>query len=234
MSELSDNLMKQLRFITQASNAFMHEHKQKLTGQQRVLAILLHADHLNQRDLTAILALRPSSLAELLKKMEQNGDIIRNEDTTDKRSKLVTLTAQGRQKAQKNADQKTADYSEIFFKGLDETQQQQLSAYLTQISNGWPDDLQQEAQRFVDPLDRLQMMQEMHQSFMAQYADPENLSPTQLKQLKTQMRQMMHNMHQSGHHGMHGMGSDHCQHHGGHHTDFNGPHPFKKDEWQDF
>lgn len=68
MSEFTDDLMKQLRFISQASNAFMRDHKQKLTGQQRVLAVLAHADNLNQSYLAAILDLRPSSLAELLKK----------------------------------------------------------------------------------------------------------------------------------------------------------------------
>ena len=45
MSEFTKDLMRQLRFISSASNAFMST-RQKLTGQQRVLAILVKEDGL--------------------------------------------------------------------------------------------------------------------------------------------------------------------------------------------
>jgi DNA-binding MarR family transcriptional regulator len=244
MSEFTDDLMKQLRFISQASNAFMRDHKQKLTGQQRVLAVLAHADNLNQSYLAAILDLRPSSLAELLKKMEQNGDIVRTEDATDKRSKQVALTEQGRQKAQKNADQKTADYSEIFFKGLDEDQQKQFGDYLAKITAGWPDDFQEEARRFIDPLDRLQMMQTMRANFITQYGERQNLSAAEMKDLKAHMQQAMREMPFAGQHGMPGFGGPHFQrdHHHGFRRDPragfwnqrpDGEKP-NEDDWKDF
>lgn len=70
MSEFTKDLMRQLRFISSASNAFMSK-RQKLTGQQRVLAILVKEDGLIQSQLAEILDIRPSSLAELMKKMEK-------------------------------------------------------------------------------------------------------------------------------------------------------------------
>ncbi|MFD0896132.1 MarR family winged helix-turn-helix transcriptional regulator [Loigolactobacillus binensis] len=218
MSEFTDELMKQLRFISQASNAFMRDNKQKLTGQQRVLAVLAHTDNLNQSYLAEILDLRPSSLAELLKKMELNGDIVRTEDANDKRIKQVALTEQGRQKAQKNAAQKTADASETFFNGLNETQQQEFADYLAKITAGWPEDFQHESRRFVDPLDRLQAMQDLHDAFTAQYGERQNLSAEEMKDLKAQMRRAMHEMPFMGHRGMPGFSGgprgDRSHHHG--------------------
>nr|WP_232850426.1 MarR family winged helix-turn-helix transcriptional regulator [Enterococcus innesii] len=101
MSTMTDHLMKQLRFISEASNAFMSQNNQRLSGQQRVLAVLNLEDGLVQNYLAEVLDLRPSSLAELLKKMENSGDIQRKEDAADKRIKRIYLTETG-QKKQKN------------------------------------------------------------------------------------------------------------------------------------
>lgn len=70
MSDFTKDLMRQLRFISSASNAFMNT-RQKLNGQQRVLAVLAKEDGLIQSQLAEILDIRPSSLAELMKKMEK-------------------------------------------------------------------------------------------------------------------------------------------------------------------
>jgi DNA-binding MarR family transcriptional regulator len=98
---MTDHLMKQLRFISEASNTFMSQNNQRLSGQQRVLAVLNLEDGLVQNYLAEVLDLRPSSLAELLKKMESSGDIQRKEDAADKRIKRIFLTATGRKKSRK-------------------------------------------------------------------------------------------------------------------------------------
>ena len=74
MSEFTKDLMRQLRFISSASNAFMST-RQKLTGQQRVLAILVKEDGLIQSQLAEILDIRPSSLAELMKSMTNESNV---------------------------------------------------------------------------------------------------------------------------------------------------------------
>ena len=163
MSEFTKDLMRQLRFISSASNAFMST-RQKLTGQQRVLAILVKEDGLIQSQLAEILDIRPSSLAELMKKMEKSNDVLRKEEEHDKRIKRVFLTENGKQKAQK-LSHVGEDMSEAFFAGLTEEEQENFSEYLQKISAGWQEEFQKQAGRFVDPMDRLRQMQAMREQF---------------------------------------------------------------------
>lgn len=192
MSEFTKDLMRQLRFISSASNAFMSK-RQKLTGQQRVLAILAKEDGLIQSQLAEILDIRPSSLAELMKKMEKNGDVIREEAEHDKRIKRVFLTEKGKQKAQKvsHADE---DKSEAFFVGLSKEEQEHFSEYLQKISAGWQEEFQKQAGRFVDPMDRLRQMQAMRDQFAENWQeDWQQLSREEQHRMRNQMQREMRN-----------------------------------------
>ncbi|KRN98430.1 MarR family winged helix-turn-helix transcriptional regulator [Companilactobacillus kimchiensis] len=191
MSKISDDLMKQLRFISEAGNYFMGQKKQKLTGQQRVLAILKLEDGLTQNYLGEVLDLRPSSVAELMKKMETNGDITRQEDENDKRSKKVYLTEIGRKKAEDNASLKNEDYSETFFAGLNSDEKQQFSDHLQKISDGWDDEFKQNSNKFVDPTDKFKAMLNMRDQMMDLR---ENMTPEDIENIRHEMRQNMHNM----------------------------------------
>lgn len=190
MTEITDHLMKQLHFISTASNAFLNQRKQKLTGQQRVLAILNKEDGLIQSQLAEILDIRPSSLAESLKKMETNGDVYREEDTEDKRIKRVYLTEQGREKIAPFDFMENR--SEAFFAGLDEEEREQFGEYMEKIAAGWSDSFRQQSARFVDPMDRLQAIQEMRQHFEEQFGEGmANLSPDELRKLRRKMKEEM-------------------------------------------
>lgn len=191
MSKLTDDLMKQMRFISEAANYFMSQKKQKLTGQQRVLAILKLEDGLTQNYLGQVLDLRPSSIAELMKKMEANGDITRQEDEQDKRSKHIYLTDTGRQKAEDNASLKNDDYSEKFFAGLTDDERQQFSDYLQKISDGWDDNFKQNSDKFVDPTDKFKMMLNMRDQMMDMRED---MSPEDIKKMRHEMHKQMRNM----------------------------------------
>ena len=191
MSQITDDLMKQLRYISEAANYFMSQKKQKLTGQQRVLAVLHLEDGLTQNYLTNILDLRPSSVAELMKKMETKNLITRQEDPNDKRSKLVYLTELGKKQALENAALKNASYSEKFLAGLNDEEKTQFSQYLQKISDGWDDDFKQNADKFVDPTDRFKAMMQMRDQMM--HAD-HDLSPEEIAQMRRDMRENMHGM----------------------------------------
>lgn len=191
MTNLTDDLMKQLRFIAMAANAFNHRKKPKNSGQQRVLMILENEDGMIQSQLAEILDLRPSSLAELLKKMENNGDITRIADEQDKRLKRVYLTESGRQKAAVNKDQKNTN--ESFFAGLSEEEQQQFSDYLNKIPEGWDEKFNREANRFVDPTDRLKAMQAQREAFNEHFGkDIEELTPEEMRKWRKAMKKEMH------------------------------------------
>lgn len=203
MSEQTKALMKQLRFISEASNAFMNQRKQRLSGQQRVLEILRMEDGLVQNYLAEVLDLRPSSLAELLKKLELSGDITRVEDDDDKRIKRVFLTEEGRRKIQDRHVTKE-DGADSFFSGLNEEEQQQFSQYLSKIADGWDEELKEQTNRFVDPMDRFQAMQEMRDELMARFGgDFDNMSKEEMRQMRHEMKNEMKQrmpFFQRGHH----------------------------------
>ena len=192
MSEFTKELMRQLRFISSASNAFMSQ-RQKLNGQQRVLAILAREDGLIQSQLAEILDIRPSSLAELMKKMENSVDVSRKEEAQDKRIKRVFLTEKGKQKAQ-SFNHVGEDRSDVFFAGLTKEEQEQFSDYLQKISAGWQDEFQKQAGRFVDPMDRLRQMQAMRDQFAENWQeDWQNLSREEQHRMRHQMQREMRN-----------------------------------------
>lgn len=192
MSEFTKDLMRQLRFISSASNAFMSK-RQKLNGQQRVLAILAKEDGLIQSQLAEILDIRPSSLAELMKKMEKSGDVIRKEEEHDKRIKRVFLTANGQQKAQKFS-YAGEDMSEAFFAGLNEQEQEKFSEYLQKIAAGWQEEFQKQTGRFVDPMDRLRQMQALREQFAENWQeDWQHLSREEQHRMRNRMKREMRN-----------------------------------------
>lgn len=204
MSEFTDELMKQLHFVSKASNQYMHQNKQRLTGQQRVLSILNLEDDLTQSYLQEVLDLRPSSLAELLKKLEDKELITRSEDPSDKRIKRIKLTDAGRAKAVENAESKVQDATEKFFDGLSDDEQQQLKSNLDKVVDGWDDKFKEHADSFVDPMDRFEAMQQVRRDLIEKYGnDFENMSDEDAKAFRKEMRCNMREMGMM-HHGGHG------------------------------
>ena len=78
-------------------------------GQGRILSALRRMHSISQKDLGYILDLRPQSLGELLKKLEDNGYIIRYQSKEDKRALIVELTAKG-----ENFQVQKPDYEELY------------------------------------------------------------------------------------------------------------------------
>lgn len=217
MTELTDKLMKQLHFVGKAGSQYMYQHKQRLTGQQRVLAILNLEDNLSQSYLQEVLDLRPSSLAELLKKLEDKELISRKEDANDKRIKRITLTDSGRKEVKDNAVGEASITTEGFFAGLSESEQQSLHDTLEKVASGWDEDFQKQANSFVDPMDRFQAMQKVRNQMIEKYGDDfENMSEDDArafrKEMRTQMKAM--GMRMPGHGHGHGP-MCHMMNHGG-------------------
>jgi len=194
MSKLSDQLLKQIRFISDAGNAFMSK-RQKLTGQQRVLAVLRLEDGLTQGYLADILGLSPSSLAELLKKLENSGAIMRLEDEQDKRVKKVFLTEAGKKQAEASAQAADTVESEHFFDGLTEEEMTELADLLQKIKAGWNDDLKQKSEAFIDPFDRLAAIQDMQEAFKERFGQEwSEMDGADMKKLRREMKKKMREM----------------------------------------
>ncbi|WEV37446.1 MarR family winged helix-turn-helix transcriptional regulator [Lactobacillus sp. ESL0677] len=158
MSATNQNLMKQLTFIMRASRYFMYQNKQPFSGQRRVLAVLNLEDGLTQNYLAEVLALKPGSLAELLKKLELKGEIKRETDPDDRRVKRVYLTAAGKERVADLGDERQANPEADFFAGLTAEEQTKFSQYLEKIAAGWDADFKEQAEKFVDPATRIAAM----------------------------------------------------------------------------
>lgn len=64
-------------------------------GQSRCLYMIKMAGEINQRRLAEILNIRPTSLSETIKRLEEKGMINRTPDENDKRTYVVSLTKKG-------------------------------------------------------------------------------------------------------------------------------------------
>ncbi|MDD3193076.1 MAG: MarR family transcriptional regulator [Oscillospiraceae bacterium] len=71
-------------------------------GYGRLMDSIAQQEGASARELTELLDIRPSSLSEMLSKLESQGDIRRQRDEKDARISRVWLTEQGRQRLQQH------------------------------------------------------------------------------------------------------------------------------------
>ena len=154
MSKLTHNLLQSMTGIGRLSQklAFNAEITQTAPAQQRVIDLLSEEDGLTQGILAEILDVKPSSLAETLKKLEQKEIIFRREDQDDKRIKQVFLTDSGRQKASTSGQ---IDYSEELFQGLSVSEQEELEQLLTKMITGFSKNLKANFEKSTNPFEKL-------------------------------------------------------------------------------
>ncbi|MBS7576456.1 MULTISPECIES: MarR family transcriptional regulator [unclassified Enterococcus] len=154
MSKLTHDLLRSLASVGRLSQklAFNAEMKQTAPAQQRIIDLLSEEDGLTQGLLAELLDIKPSSLAETLKKLEQKGVINRREDKDDKRIKQVFLTEAGKLKASTG---KQLDYSEALFKGLTVAEQEALQQLLTKMIAGFPENLKTRFDKATNPFEKL-------------------------------------------------------------------------------
>lgn len=102
-------------------------------GQGRVLRALLEQDGIAQKELVEILDIRPSSVGELVDKLEQAGLVRRSQGEEDKRVSIVQLTEEGRARAEGMHTGREALLGGMFT-GLSEEEQADLLRLLTKLN----------------------------------------------------------------------------------------------------
>lgn len=102
-------------------------------GQGRLLHILLTHDGCSQRELAAMMHIRPASLTELIQKAESKGAIRRMPNTRDKRVSDVFLTEEGRRQAQDHSNE-GGEVTDDIFSVFTEEEQAQLTALLAKLN----------------------------------------------------------------------------------------------------
>lgn len=171
MNESQNQIFEQIQQLcAMFHRAAFYEHhphgRNPHRGQGRVLAILKLKPEISQKQLTYLLGTSRQSLAELLKKLEDNGLITREPSPDDPRAKIVKLTQPGALAAEQ-LETEQIDNDDLFA-CLSEEEQTTLSQLLDRL-------IQNLETRFpdIDFDERRRMMQQFH----AQHGEPANHPP---------------------------------------------------------
>lgn len=119
-------------------------------GQGRLLYQILEKEPIGQKDLAFLLDIRPSSLSELLKKLEGKGLIARTLDENDKRNMVITLTEEGKALVQRAAQSRETLEAKIF-DPLSEEELLQLSSLLGKLTDSWQATLEEDGESGEPP-----------------------------------------------------------------------------------
>ena len=102
-------------------------------ARERILRFIGEQEPISQNHLSELLGIRPQSLSETLKKLEQDGYIRRTKNEADKRETLVTLTDAGRQR-QEEVKAARAEQLEAFLAPLTEEERRHLFYLLVKLT----------------------------------------------------------------------------------------------------
>ncbi|EHO48929.1 MarR family winged helix-turn-helix transcriptional regulator [Lentilactobacillus kisonensis] len=113
--------------------AQMQDRPYHMHGQHRALAVLAKEGTLIQSQLAEILDIRPSSLTELLSKLEDRGLITRTADEDDKRVTKVSITDDGRKLIENDHDS-SSKMLDTLFEGLSADEITELSQLFDKLN----------------------------------------------------------------------------------------------------
>lgn len=109
-NEINEQLFNRIMHLSpQIRNRFFVKHnpddndmrkREIMFARERILGILLEYNKgLHQKDIAEIIRVNPSSMSELIDKLENDGYVKRITDTSDKRATIITLTPIGKIRA---------------------------------------------------------------------------------------------------------------------------------------
>ncbi|MFT8825518.1 MAG: MarR family transcriptional regulator [Liquorilactobacillus mali] len=161
-----------------ARNLYGQQASQRPNNSRRLLRVLAETDN----DLTAgaiadILAIRPASVTQIIKKLENNAYIQRVKDENDARIVRVRITSEGRKQLQV-LDSKQTDFQTELFDIFDDDEREQFGnslhrlnehvmsdEYLNNIRSKMDKNLQHHFDHFVDAT-RIQKLRKNQRSYL--------------------------------------------------------------------
>lgn len=110
----SDSEIIELFYLVMRSSV---EHRRNsgnpFSGQYRCLFMLDKVKEISQHRLSEILEIRPTSLSEILRKLEKKGYVLRSQLEGDKRTFSVSLTKAGREEVQRVRKERMKNHLEL-------------------------------------------------------------------------------------------------------------------------
>lgn len=116
-------------------------------GQAKLLMEIFKNNGASQRELAENLDVRPSSMAEMLKKLENNGFILKKQDENDQRISHIYLTDEGK-KIVEEIEKSKDEFEEKFFSALTEEEKEKLLVLIEKLCLGLEKDDNDEYKMF--------------------------------------------------------------------------------------
>ena len=115
----------------------MHGHggrRMRAFAQEKMLGTLVDFEEgIRQKELVEALGVNPSSVSEIISKLEGEGYVVRTVDPSDKRATLISLTEVGRARAYELEDERKERFSKLFTR-LTEDEKEQLVSLLEKLT----------------------------------------------------------------------------------------------------
>lgn len=102
--------------------------------QSRLLFLIEENEGIIQRDLAERMDVRPSSMTAMLRKMEQLGLVLREQDEKDQRVMHIFLTEKGKAAAEKSGEVNT-ELTNVLFRGLTENEVKELLRLVEKLTD---------------------------------------------------------------------------------------------------
>lgn len=132
---VEEQLTRLLRFCGKT----LHHGMGGRVSQQRILAILYRHEVMPQRKLMDIIGIQSGSMSEILGKVEEQGLLIREKNSQDRRNIDIRLTPEGIAEAEK-VFRERAELERHLFETLTEEEKFQLLALLEKVKDFWEND----------------------------------------------------------------------------------------------
>lgn len=113
----------------------LHHRKGMKQGRGRVFKMLMEQNPISQKELQLALDVKAGSLSELLAKMEHRNWIMRTQDETDHRNRMINLTEEGHEEAQHIQNKEHGKKDPFAILSADE--QAQLQTLLNKLLQEW-------------------------------------------------------------------------------------------------
>lgn len=126
------HLGRLIRVMGKKSRHFLEQGNTRLF----ILTLLNDKGSLSQKQLMEYLDMKSSSLSELISKMADEGDIVKQSNPDDKRVTLISISAQGKELLEKK-QQETKENMIKAFACLSEQEKQTLQTLLSKLMDNW-------------------------------------------------------------------------------------------------
>ena len=110
-----------------------HGHRHAFMRERLLGVIAGFEGGVRQKTLTEELRINPSSVSEMISKLQNDGYVMRTVDPDDKRATLIVLTELGEARAAEIADERQARFAGLF-SALTEEEKEQLVALLEKLT----------------------------------------------------------------------------------------------------